>query len=80
VWIVVGTHPDGSLTVSPAYRHVSHGCHPDPVSIVTLPAAYVAEHVDLGCATTAQRAQGLTVEACHVLAERACPARGCTSR
>ncbi|MFZ5871542.1 MAG: ATP-dependent DNA helicase, partial [Actinomycetota bacterium] len=67
LWTVVATHPDGSLSVSPADRHVSHGCQPDPACVVTLPAAYVAEHVDLGYATTAHRAQGLTVEACHVL-------------
>jgi len=68
LWTVVATHPDGSLAVSPADRHVSHGCQPDPACLVTLPAAYVAEHVDLGYATTAHRGQGLTVEVCHVLA------------
>jgi hypothetical protein len=34
---------------------------------VTLPAAYVAEHVDLGYAVTAHRAQGITVDASHVV-------------
>jgi hypothetical protein len=68
LWTVVATYADGSLGVSPADRHVSHGCQPDPTSVVSLPATYVAEHVDLGYATTAHRAQGLTVEACHVLA------------
>ena len=34
---------------------------------VTLPAAYVAEHVDLGYAVTAHRAQGLTVDTSHVV-------------
>ena len=34
---------------------------------VTLPAAYVAEHVDLGYAVTAHRAQGMTVDASHVV-------------
>jgi hypothetical protein len=67
LWTAVATSPDGSLTVSPADRHVTHGCEPDPASTVTLPAAYVAEHVDLGYATTAHRAQGLTVDACHTL-------------
>lgn len=67
LWTVVATGPDGSMTVSPADRHVTHGCEPDPASTVTLPAAYVAEHVDLGYATTAHRAQGLTVDACHTL-------------
>ena len=68
LWTVVATHPDGSLTVSPADRHVLTDCAPTPACVVTLPAAYVAEHVDLGYATTAHRAQGVTVEDCHVLA------------
>ena len=34
---------------------------------VTLPAAYVAEHVDLGYAITAHRAQGMTVDTAHVV-------------
>ena len=34
---------------------------------VTLPAAYVAEHVDLGYAVTAHRAQGITVDTSHVV-------------
>ena len=32
-----------------------------------LPAAYVAEHVDLGYAVTAHRAQGMTVDTAHVV-------------
>lgn len=67
LWTVAATSADGSLTVSPADRHVTHGCEPDPASLVTLPTQYVAEHVDLGYATTAHRAQGLTVDACHTL-------------
>ncbi|CUR58092.1 TraA-like transfer protein [metagenome] len=34
---------------------------------VILPAAYVAEHVDLGYAVTAHRAQGITVDTSHVV-------------
>ena len=36
-----------------------------------MPAAYVAEHVDLGYATTAHRAQGITVDTSHTLADPA---------
>ena len=32
-----------------------------------LPAGYVAEHVDLGYAVTAHRAQGITVDTSHVV-------------
>lgn len=34
---------------------------------VTLPASYAAEHVDLGYAVTAHRAQGITVDTSHVV-------------
>ncbi|WP_240645704.1 MobF family relaxase [Georgenia sp. SYP-B2076] len=34
---------------------------------VTLPAGYVARHVDLGYAVTAHRAQGMTVDTAHVV-------------
>lgn len=37
--------------------------------LVELPAAYVADHVDLGYAITAHRAQGVTVDTAHVLVE-----------
>ncbi|MFC8797195.1 MobF family relaxase [Promicromonospora sp. NPDC057138] len=36
-------------------------------SSVILPARYVAEHLDLGYAVTAHRAQGITVDTAHVL-------------
>src|SRR5699024_9593234 len=36
---------------------------------IVLPADYVAEHVDLGYAVTAHRAQGITVDTSHVLVE-----------
>ncbi len=36
---------------------------------VLLPSAYVAEHVDLGYAVTAYRAQGITTDTAHVLVE-----------
>jgi hypothetical protein len=42
-WTVTGTHQDGSMTVRHADNHGQ----------VVLPAAYVAEHVELGYASTA---------------------------
>jgi conjugative relaxase-like TrwC/TraI family protein len=57
---------DGALTVTPVTRPGS--AIPAIGGEVTLPAAYVAEHVDLGYATTTHRAQGITVDRAHVLA------------
>ncbi|NED99291.1 MobF family relaxase [Phytoactinopolyspora halotolerans] len=56
-WTVRTRHADGSLTVTRAT-----GGQP-----VTLPAAYVAEHVELAYACTAHRAQGATVDTAHTL-------------
>ncbi len=56
-WHVEHRHPDGSLTV----RGMGHRGR------VTLPAAYVSEHVQLLYATTAHRAQGSTVDTAHPL-------------
>ncbi len=36
--------------------------------VVALPATYVSEHVQLGYAATIHRAQGATVDTCHVIA------------
>jgi conjugative relaxase-like TrwC/TraI family protein len=58
-WTVTATHLDGSLTVRRADSRAA--------ARVRLPAAYVAEHVDLGYAITVQRAQGLTVDTSHAL-------------
>jgi hypothetical protein len=54
-WIVTRTFPDGSLRVR----------RPVGGRSVTLPAEYVSEHVELGYATTAHRAQGRTVDTAH---------------
>jgi ATP-dependent exoDNAse (exonuclease V) alpha subunit len=56
-WHVEHRRPDGSLTV----RGMGHGGR------VTLPAAYVRDHVQLLYATTAHRAQGSTVDTAHPL-------------
>ncbi len=59
-WTVHQTHADGSLTVQ---RPGSPGRR----GRVTLPAGYVAEHVELGYAITAHRAQGATVDTAHLV-------------
>lgn len=58
-WRVTHVNMDGSMTVS--------GGGSSDAGSVTLPAAYVAEHVDLGYAVTAHRAQGTTVDTSHVV-------------
>ena len=56
-WVVTSTGDEGSMTVRRAGGH----------GVVDLPASYVAEHVELGYATTAHRSQGRTVANVHVL-------------
>ena len=60
-WNVVEVFKDGRMLARRADRHSG--------ATVTLPAAYVAEHVDLGYAITAHRAQGITTETAHVLVQ-----------
>lgn len=57
-WIVTARGDDGALTVQRS------GGGPT----VVLPAPYVAEHVEVGYATTAHRAQGATVDTAHAIA------------
>ncbi|MHB1865441.1 MAG: MobF family relaxase [Candidatus Saccharimonadales bacterium] len=59
-WSVLQTHADGSLTIRRQGARGRRGS-------VTLPAGYVAEHVQLGYAITAHRAQGATVDTAHLL-------------
>lgn len=56
-WTVTATNHDGSMTVRRAIGSAE----------VVLPAAYVAEHVELAYATTAHRAQGRTVDTAHAI-------------
>lgn len=56
-WNVEQVHRDGSLTVT----------HNDLGRQIRLPADYVAEHVDLGYATTVHGAQGQTVDSCFAI-------------
>lgn len=60
LWDVTAVLPDGSLRARPASR-------PDAAT-VRLPAEYVAEHVELGYATTNARTQGMTVDETHTIA------------
>jgi len=57
-WHLQHVRPDGSLRV----RHLATG------RVITLPADYVAAHVDLGYARTIHAAQGLTADAAHTVA------------
>jgi len=60
-WTITGLRDDGSVTI----RKTGHRFG----GSIVLPAGYVAEHVDLGYAITAHRAQGVTVDTAHVLVE-----------
>jgi conjugative relaxase-like TrwC/TraI family protein len=62
-WRITDIRNDGSIVVhrsDPHHRGRSRGS-------VVLPADYVREHLDLGYAVTAHRAQGITVDTAHVV-------------
>ncbi|MEJ7756212.1 MAG: AAA family ATPase [Nocardioidaceae bacterium] len=61
-WRITSVHPDGSLravALTSSRR------------AVRLPADYVAQHVQLGYATTVHAAQGMTVDTCHTVVDGA---------
>ncbi|OUZ07047.1 conjugal transfer protein [Aeromicrobium sp. PE09-221] len=60
-WTITGVRDDGSVTIRKTGRRFGGS--------IVLPASYVADHVDLGYAVTAHRAQGVTVDTAHVLVE-----------
>ncbi len=60
-WTITGVRDDGSVTILKTGRRFGGS--------IVLPAAYVSDHVDLGYAITAHRAQGVTVDTAHVLVE-----------
>ena len=58
-WKVTDVRKNGAIEVQRSGRRFG--------ARVVLPPAYVAEHVDLGYAVTAHRAQGITVDTAHVV-------------
>lgn len=58
-WQITQVRNDGSLTVRAVGRRFG--------GAIVLPAAYVSEHVDLGYAVTAHRAQGITTDTAHTV-------------
>jgi conjugative relaxase-like TrwC/TraI family protein len=58
-WTLVGVRDDGSVVVR--RPEANYG------NTIVLPAAYAAEHLDLGYAVTTYRAQGLTVDTSHLI-------------
>lgn len=58
-WQISQVRDDGSLTVRGVGRRFG--------GAIVLPAAYVSEHVDLGYAVTAHRAQGITTDTAHTV-------------
>jgi DNA primase catalytic core len=57
-WVVENVRESGALDV----------IHHDTGRHITLPAAYVAEHVSLGYASTVHGAQGITADTCYTVA------------
>ncbi|MDN5604302.1 MAG: relaxase domain-containing protein [Kocuria sp.] len=60
LWTVLATHDDGRLTV----QHENHH------GKITLPADYTAEWVELGYASTINRAQGSTVDVARAILDQ----------
>ena len=58
-WALVRVRDDGSVVVR--RPEAKYG------NTIVLPAAYTAEHLDLGYAVTTHRAQGLTVDTSHLI-------------
>ena len=61
LWTVTARDTDGTLTLQRKANSTARARANE--SAVRLPAEYVADHVELGYATTAHRAQGMTVDA-----------------
>ena len=59
-WRITAVREDGSVSIRPVGRWRRGG--------IVLPADYVSDHLDLGYAITAHRAQGVTTDTAHVVA------------
>ncbi len=79
IWTITAVGDDGTITIARDYG-TSTTIRDDGTirarrrgrrfgGSIVLPASYVAEHVDLGYAVTAYRAQGITTDTAHVLVE-----------
>lgn len=60
-WMITEVHDDGALTLRRAGRRGGGS--------VVVPTEYATAHLDLGYAITSYRAQGITVDSAHVLAD-----------
>jgi hypothetical protein len=79
IWTVTAVGDDGTITIARDYGTGTTVRDDGTITArkhgrrfggsIVLPAAYVAEHVDLGYAVTAYRAQGITTDTAHVLVE-----------
>ena len=79
IWTVTAVGDDGTITIARDYGTGTTVGDDGTIKArrrgrrfggsIVLPASYVAEHVDLGYAVTAYRAQGITTDSTHVLVE-----------
>jgi conjugative relaxase-like TrwC/TraI family protein len=79
IWTVTAVGDDGTITIARDYGTGTTVRDDGTIRArrrgrrfggsILLPASYVAEHVDLGYAVTAYRAQGITTDTAHVLVE-----------
>ena len=78
LWTVTAVGDDGTITIARDYGTGTTLRDDGTIRArrrgrrfggIVLPEAYVAEHVDLGYAVTAYRAQGITTDTAHVLVE-----------
>jgi ATP-dependent exoDNAse (exonuclease V) alpha subunit len=77
IWTVTAVGDDGTITIARDYGTGTTVRDDGTIGrkrrrfggSIVLPASYVAEHVDLGYAVTAYRAQGVTTDTAHVLVE-----------